>query len=124
MWKIRTHEGCTIGPLLLAGLFSALFFTGCGSQTGSVEGLILVRTPHVSGFHPLVFETTVNLRSRSNGKLIKSEMVPPRGKFHFTVAAGSYKVVVTGIRNCTEDVVVKSGQSLNSEIRCNPAPLA
>ncbi len=124
MSKVRAHECCTIGPLLAAGLFSALLLGACGSQTGSVEGRILARSP-VAGFQPLGFSSTVDLQARSNGKLVKSEKVPPKKGFYFTAPPGNYRVVVVGLRNCAKDVVVKSGQSLTSNIRCSPAgPLA
>ena len=124
MLKVRADEFCIIGPLLAAGLFSALLLTGCGSQTGSVEGSILARSP-VAGFQPLGFSSTVDLQARSNGRLVKSERVSPRKGFHFTAPPGNYKVVVVGLRKCAKDVVVKSGQSLTSNIRCSPAgPLA
>ena len=124
MWKVRACEYCTIGPLLATGLFSTRLLGACGSQTGSVEGSILARDP-VAGFQPLGFSSTVDLQARSNGKLVKSEKVPPKKGFYFTAPPGNYRVVVVGLRNCAKDVVVKSGQSLTSNIRCSPAgPLA
>ena len=106
----------TAAVVLVAG---GWLLAACGgSGTGTVTGHVLVNVG-VTMAAP-TYPTTVELLS--GGQVVAKDHVAAKGTFRFTVPAGTYRLNVVGIANCSGQAKVRAHGRTSANVACDPHP--
>ena len=106
-------------PVLLLVAAAA---SGCGgSQTGTVQGRVIFKVGTTNRYGSSSTLQLISARPGSHGAVLATQKVSPTGRYHFTVDPGTYSFSDLTLGNCYGTVTVRSGQTIQHDVICQPA---
>jgi hypothetical protein len=96
--------------------------SGCGgTQTGTVQGHVIFKEGTTSRYGSSSTLQLIQARPGSHGAVLATQKVSPTGRYRFTVDPGTYSFSDLTVGNCYGTVTVRSGQTIQHDVICQPA---
>ena len=103
-------------------LLVAAVASGCGeSQTGTVQGRVIFKVGTTTRYGSGSTLQLIQARPGSHGEVVATQKVSPTGTYDFTVDPGTYSFSDLTVGNCYGTVTVRSGQTIQHDVICQPA---